>query len=62
MGVDLVRVVGFSEGGYGGSPVPMYSNVMAKDMGMGGGGSVAPDIQSGSLDVTSHVSVSFEIR
>jgi len=61
LGLSVVKVVTFSEN-FGGSPIvsPM---VKAMDVGMAAP-SVAPspDIQSGSLDVTSDVSVTFEVR
>lgn len=56
LGMKLGRVVGFSESG-GGSPAPMYD--LAR--GMGGAEAVAPKIQAGELDITSDVSLIFEI-
>jgi uncharacterized protein YggE len=59
LGVSLGKVVTFSEnsGGYP-PPMPMYAmNKAAFEA-----APVAPDIQSGSLDVSSHVSVTFEVR
>ena len=56
LGVRLGRVVGFSESG-GGSPVPMYDFAR----GMGGAESAAPKIEAGELDISSDVSLLFEI-
>ena len=61
LGVEIVRVVSFSETPYAYSALPMTPSYRADGMG-GGGGYVAPSIQSGSLDVTSNVVVTFEIR
>lgn len=58
LGVNVVRVVTFSESS--GSPGPMPFNYRAMDSGVAA--APAPDIQSGSLDVMSNVSVTFEIR
>lgn len=59
MGVKLVKVVTFSESSYP-NPSPMpYAMVRMDSAGVS---AVAPDIQAGSLDVTAHVSVTFEIR
>ncbi len=58
LGVNVVRVVNFSESG-GGMPVPMYR---AEMMGSAPSAPPVPDIQPGSLDTVSHVSVTFEIR
>lgn len=60
LGLTIIKVVSFSEN-RGGSPIP-YA-YMDKAMGIGGGGAVpSPTIESGSLDVTSNVSVVFEVR
>ncbi len=59
LGVQLVSVVAFSEdqGGTGG---PIF---YAKDVSMGAGGAApAPMIETGSNDVTTHVTVTYEIR
>ncbi len=59
MGVHLGRIVGFTEdNGLMPRPLPMMDMAAAP----GVAGSVAPAIQSGSLDTTSHVSVTFEIK
>jgi uncharacterized protein YggE len=59
LGLSVHGVIGFSESS-GNVPQPMYMKETA--LGMGGAPAAAPDIQSGSLDVLSHVSVTFEIR
>ncbi len=60
LGLDVVKVVTFSETAQGGYPVPM----MAKSFGMMDSAAAAPspEIQSGTLDVVSDVSVTFEVR
>ena len=60
LGLDIVKVVTFSENSQGGYPVPM----MAKSYGMMDSAVAAPspEIQSGTLDVVSDVSVTFEVR
>ncbi|MDO8584454.1 MAG: SIMPL domain-containing protein [bacterium] len=61
LGLKVTRVVDFSEASsQPGYPIPMMAKQDAA-MGMGGAASV-PDIQSGSLDITSNVSVTFEIQ
>ena len=60
LGVSLVRIVSFSEGGY----YPMYARTMSASMekGVGGGGVVAPEIPKGENKITSSVTVTYEIR
>lgn len=60
LGVKLGRVTGFGEDmGQGGPiPMPMFSKMYD---GMGGG-EAAPAIQSGTLDVTSNVSITYELE
>ena len=58
LGVHLGRVIGFSES-QGGSPVPYP--MMAKDA-VGSYAEAAPQIQAGTLDIQSNVSVTYEIR
>lgn len=62
LGVDLVRVVSYSENGSG-YPTPMY---YAKDLAAGNGVSsqaaVAPTISTGENKVNSDVNVTYEIR
>lgn len=63
LGVRLVRIVNFSENGGGGYPVPMYSR---DAVGMGGAvmneTKVAPSVPSGENKITSHVTITYEIR
>lgn len=60
LGVDIVRVVSFSESGAGGYPPPMPyyrdSAVMNEQS------APAPDIQPGTQDVEMNVQVTYEIR
>lgn len=59
LGLDVVKIVTFSESnGYYPTPRPM---MMKADMAVESG-APAPDIQAGSLDVMSNVSVTFEVR
>lgn len=59
LGVDIARVVTFSESGVTPpSPMPFYRSEGA----VATAAPMAPDIQAGSLDVVSHVSVTYEIR
>ncbi|MDO8576429.1 MAG: SIMPL domain-containing protein [bacterium] len=62
LGVSIVRVVGFSEGG-GGGPI-YYAKTMA--LGMGGASDAAlppsPEIALGQNKITSNVTVTYEIR
>ncbi len=58
-GVRLGDVVTFSES-YSGQP-PVYFEKAYSSLGIGGGGA-APDVQSGSQEITISVSVVFEIR
>lgn len=59
LGVKVVGIVTFSESS-GGQPMPMFAD---SKLGLGGGGGVpAPDVQAGSLDVESNVSLTFELR
>lgn len=60
LGVSLVRVVGFSEGG-GGGPI-YYAKATAMDVGMGGASSPAPEVPVGQNKIVSDVSVTYEIR
>lgn len=60
LGVRIVRVTTFSESS-GPQPVMPYG-FRAMEMMDGPAAAPAPDIQAGSLDVRSHVSVTFEIH
>lgn len=62
LGVEIVRVVTFTEGGQmPNNPTPFY-RAEAMDAATATIAPPVPDIQAGSLDVTSHVSVTYEIR
>lgn len=59
LGVTLVRVVSFSEGGY----YPMYDRAMSFSAAKGIGENVAlPEIPQGENKITSNVTVTYEIR
>ncbi len=59
LGVSLVRIVSFSEGGY----YPMYARATMVSMEKGIGGDVgAPEIPQGEEKITSSVTVTYEIR
>ena len=60
LGVSLVRVVGFSEGG----GVPIYYAKASMAMGLGGGPEDAPtpDIPAGQNKIVSNVNIVYEIR
>ncbi len=58
LGVEIVHVVTFSESGGTQAPMPMYR---AEAM-VASAAPTAPDIQAGSLDVISRVSVTYQIR
>lgn len=60
LGLTIVKVVSFSESGGGLPPMPYFARDLAVAEGIGGGPS--PDIQTGSQDVISNVSVVFEVR
>lgn len=60
LGVRVVQIIGFSEGGGETPPVSLY-RTYAEDAAAGIGGA-SPEIQSGSFDVTRYVSLTFEIR
>lgn len=62
LGVQIVRVVGFSENG-GGYPVMYAAKAMAMDSMAGGRESApAPELPTGQNKITSNVSVTYEIR
>lgn len=62
LGVRLVRIVNFNENG-GGYPSPMYSR---DAVGVGGimmaEGKTAPTVPTGENKITSHVTITYEIR
>ncbi len=60
LGLHLVKVVTFAESNNSSpTPIPLMA---PRAEAVGGGNSVAPDIQSGSLDVISNVSITYEVR
>jgi uncharacterized protein len=59
LGVSLVRVVGFSEGGD--SPI-YYAKSAMMEMGMGGSASPSPQIPMGENKIVSNVNIVYEIR
>jgi len=61
VGIKLGRIVNFSEGGSDYVPVPMYSD-MAQSLSAAARTVPAPQIESGSQDVTIDVSISYEIK
>ncbi len=60
LGVRIVRVVGFSEGG-GGGPI-YYTKVMSMEARSGGEVASSPEIPVGQNKITSNVTVTYEIR
>lgn len=60
LGLTIVKVVTFSESSGNVPPVPI-PYMADKAYGIGGGGIPSPTVESGSLDVTSDVTVTFEV-
>ena len=60
LGVQIVRVVGFNEGG-GGGPI-YYAKAMAMDSATGNAPAPAPEIPVGQNKIISNVTISYEIR
>lgn len=58
LGVRLVRIVSYNEGG--GYPVPMV--MYAKEASSGRGGGVTPEIPVGEEKITANVSITYEIK
>jgi len=59
LGVTLVRIVSFSEGGN----YPIYARTMSASMEKGmGGDALAPEIPQGENKISSNVTVTYEIR
>lgn len=58
LGVKLVRIISYSENGYG---YPRYEMMSAAPLGKGGG-SVAPEIPTGEQKITLQVNITYEIR
>jgi len=61
LGVDLIRIVGFNEGGdyY---PMPLYARAESLTFDSAGGGAVAPDLPVGENKIISNVTITYEIR
>ncbi|OGZ65583.1 MAG: hypothetical protein A3C06_00745 [Candidatus Taylorbacteria bacterium RIFCSPHIGHO2_02_FULL_46_13] len=57
-GLQVGKLVNVYEG-YNNYPQPMYAEAMAKDS---GGGSVAPQIQTGQMEVSSSVTLTFQVK
>lgn len=57
--VSIVRIVGFSESGYGQPPAYLKREVMAMDAAVGG---AAPELPVGENKIASQVSITYEIR
>lgn len=60
LGVSLVRISNFSEGGSGVYPQPYLMDKAV--MGIGGGGETAPQIQTGENKIEVSVSITYEIN
>jgi uncharacterized protein len=59
LGVRLVRVISYNEGGM----YPIYTKTMAVEAyGMGGSAPVVPEVPVGGDKITSHVSVTYEVK
>lgn len=61
LGVQLGTVVSFSEG-YDASPVPYYNSYEKYSMVADTAGAVSPEVQTGSLDISKTVSITFVIK
>ena len=60
LGVKLVRIIDFSEGGNQGYPTPMYE-MKTTAVGLGGGAPI-PDLPKGENKYTSNVTITYEIK
>ncbi len=58
LGVKLIRIINFTESFYV-PPTPYFSE---RSLGIGGGGASTPDIQTGQNEVTSNVTIVYEIQ
>jgi len=56
--VKLIRIINFTESSYV-PPIPYYSK---RSLGMGGGETATPDIQTGQNEVSSNVTIVYEIQ
>jgi len=61
LGVRIVRIVNYSEGGYG-YPMPYYAKDAANGMGGAERSVTPPSIPSGENEISVNVSVTYEIR
>ena len=59
LGIHLGRIVNFTEDNGGYIPRPMYET--SKAMGMGGG-AITPDVSAGQNEITSNVSITYQIK
>jgi len=59
LGVDLVRVVSFSDNG---SPTPFFARGMGGDFAFEESAKIAPEIPVGENTITSFISITYEIR
>lgn len=64
LGLQIVKVIGFGESGTGGAPIPyaIYDRNVAMEEGIGGALPTAPDIEAGSQEVISYVTIIFEVN
>lgn len=60
LGVRLVRITGFNEDGN--MPYPIYDSVSLKGMGVGGGESSTPSVETGQNKITVSVTISYEVK
>jgi uncharacterized protein YggE len=60
LGVQIVRVVGFSENGS--NPMPLYAKAMTMSADSSAAAGAAPSIPTGQNKITSSVSISYEIQ
>lgn len=58
LGVRLVRIISYSEGGY----YPIYAKTMSAEAYGRGGGSVTPEIPVGEDKIVSNVTLTYEIK
>lgn len=61
LGIELGRVVNFSEDSAG-APIPMMYKDVAMGRGMGGGGSAIPEVPVGENEIVVNVSLTFQIK
>jgi uncharacterized protein YggE len=61
LGIRLGRIVNFTEDNGGYVPRPMYMMDSAKAVGMGGG-AVAPEVSAGQNEISSNISITYQIK